>query len=73
MKEFLTSGALEYLKGDLYVPHEKNIFCIEVKNYSESPLSDKIFTAKKDKQSYSLVEKIKAQAEGGNQRAFIIF
>ena len=24
------SGALEYLKGDLYVPHAKNRFCIEV-------------------------------------------
>ena len=23
------SGALEYLKGDLYVPNEKNYFCIE--------------------------------------------
>ena len=41
------SGALEYLKGDLYVPNEKNIFCIEVKNYSESPLNDKMFTAEK--------------------------
>ena len=40
-----SSGALEYLKGDLYVPHEKNKYCIEVKNYSESPLTDKIFTA----------------------------
>ncbi len=27
------SGALEYLKGDLYVPNEKNLYCIEVKNY----------------------------------------
>ena len=27
------SGALEYLKGDLYVPNERNRFCIEVKNY----------------------------------------
>ena len=42
-----SSGALEYLKGDLYVPHAKNRFCIEVKNYENSPLSDKIFTAPK--------------------------
>ena len=42
-----SSGALEYLKGDLYVPHAKNKFCIEVKNYESSPLSDKIFTAPK--------------------------
>ena len=41
------SGALEYLKGDLYVPNEKNYFCIEVKNYSETPLTDKILTQKK--------------------------
>ena len=31
------SGALEYLKGDLYVPNAANKYCIEVKNYSESP------------------------------------
>ena len=34
------SGALEYLKGDLYVPNEKNRFCIEVKNYSEIATSN---------------------------------
>ena len=28
-----SSGALSYLKGDLYVPDAKNLFCIEVKNY----------------------------------------
>ena len=38
------SGALEYLKGDLYVPNERNHFCIEVKNYADSPLSDKILS-----------------------------
>ena len=41
------SGALEYLKGDLYVPNQRNHYCIEVKNYKDSPLNDKIFTAKK--------------------------
>lgn len=40
------SGALAYLKGDLYVPNRKNVYCIEVKNYEESPLTDKIFTNK---------------------------
>jgi Holliday junction resolvase len=34
------------IKGDLHIPKEKNRYCIEVKNYSESPLSDKIFTNK---------------------------
>lgn len=40
------SGALPYLKGDLYIPNVDNYFCIEVKNYAESPLNDKIFTSK---------------------------
>jgi Holliday junction resolvase len=38
------SGALEYQKGDLYIPNEKPRYIIEVKNYKESPLSDKILT-----------------------------
>ena len=38
------SGALEYQKGDLYIPNEKPKYIIEVKNYKESPLSDKILT-----------------------------
>jgi hypothetical protein len=42
-----SSGALSYLKGDLYLPLEnKNRFCIEVKNYEKSPFTDKIFTNK---------------------------
>lgn len=41
-----SSGALAYLKGDLYVPDKRNNFCIEVKNYEKSPLSDKVFTNK---------------------------
>ena len=43
-----SSGALDYLKGDLYVPHAKNKFCIEVKNYKDSPLSDKIIILPND-------------------------
>ena len=58
------SGALEYLKGDLYVPHEKNIFCIEVKNYAESPLSDRIFTQKKTNNLIKWWKKLIIQAEG---------
>ena len=62
------SGALEYLKGDLYVPNEKNRFCIEVKNYSESPLTDKIFTAKKTNNLIRWWKKVVQQAEGGAGR-----
>lgn len=40
------SGALSYLKGDLYLPDQNNRFCIEVKNYEKSPFTDKMFTNK---------------------------
>ena len=66
------SGALEYLKGDLYVPHEKNRFCIEVKNYENSPLSDKIFTAPKTNNLIKWWVKVLQQAAGGDQEARII-
>jgi hypothetical protein len=67
------SGALEYLKGDLYVPNEKNRFCIEVKNYSESPLNDKIFTAKKTNNLIRWWKKVQVQAEGGDQEPLLFF
>ena len=67
------SGALEYLKGDLYVPNEKNVFCIEVKSYAESPLSDKIFTARKTNNLIRWWKKIEIQAEGGNQEPLLFF
>ena len=67
------SGALEYLKGDLYVPHEKNRFCIEVKNYENSPLSDKIFTAKKTNNLIKWWMKLIQQAAGGNQEPLLFF
>jgi len=43
------SGALDIkyvMKGDLMIPNSANAFCVEVKNYKESPLTDKIFTSK---------------------------
>ena len=67
------SGALEYLKGDLYVPHEKNKYCIEVKNYSESPLTDKIFTAPKTNNLIRWWIKLRLQAEQGNQEPLLFF
>ena len=67
------SGALEYLKGDLYVPHAKNKFCIEVKNYESSPLSDKIFTAPKTNNLIQWWRKLEKQAEGGNQEPLLFF
>lgn len=67
-----SSGALSYLKGDLYVPDAKNIFCIEVKNYEKSPLTDKIFT---NKTNYFLQwwDKIVKQAELKLQQPLLFF
>ncbi len=62
------SGALEYLKGDLYVPNQRNFYCIEVKNYKDSPLADKIFTARKTNNLIKWWRKIVIQAEGGDQK-----
>jgi len=67
------SGALEYLKGDLYVPNEKNYFCIEVKNYSETPLTDKILTQKKTNNLTKWWKKLVIQAEGGGQDPLLFF
>jgi Holliday junction resolvase len=68
-----SSGALEYLKGDLYVPHEKNKYCIEVKNYSESPLTDKIFTAPRTNNLIRWWNKVVQQAHQGNQEPLLFF
>ena len=68
-----SSGALEYLKGDLYVPHAKNKYCIEVKNYESSPLSDKIFTAPKTNNLIQWWKKLEKQAAGGNQLPMLFF
>ena len=67
------SGALEYLKGDLYVPHAKNKYCIEVKNYADSPLSDKMFTQPKTNNLITWWRKLLLQAEGGGQEPLLFF
>ena len=40
------SGALEHTKGDIYIPQEKQFAVIEVKNYKEPTLNDKLLTTK---------------------------
>ena len=67
------SGALEYLKGDIYVPHAKNKYCIEVKNYQDSPLSDKIFTQPKTNNLIRWWKKLCTQAESGLQEPLLFF
>lgn len=44
-----SSGALDAkhgLKGDLYVPNEKNLYAVEVKHYAEDHLTSKLLTDK---------------------------
>ena len=44
------SGALDakhFLKGDLYIPNERNTFCIEAKAYKDSVLNHTLLTGKK--------------------------
>ncbi len=48
-KRVPSSGALHEshgLKGDLYIPNEKNIYAIEVKHYAESQLDHSLLTSK---------------------------
>jgi len=43
------SGALDEkhkLKGDLYIPDEGNLFCIEVKHYADDHFNSTLFTSK---------------------------
>ena len=41
------SGALDFMKGDIFLPNMHNNYCIEVKFYKDSHFSDKILTSKK--------------------------
>jgi len=67
-----SSGALSYLKGDLYVPDAKNLFCIEVKNYEKSPFTDKIFTNKTN-HFLQWWDKIVKQASLKDQQPLLLF
>ena len=43
------SGALNeehMLKGDVYVPGEHNLYCVEIKNYKDDKISSKMLTDK---------------------------
>jgi hypothetical protein len=44
-----SSGALDPvhgLKGDLYIPGEKNRFCVEVKHYADDQITSKLLSSK---------------------------
>ena len=40
------SGALPYLKGDLYVPHSQMHYCVEVKNYKDPAIDHLLIQGK---------------------------
>ena len=43
------SGALNEkhkLKGDIYIPDAKNVFCVEVKHYADDHFTSQLFTGK---------------------------
>lgn len=67
------SGALSYLKGDLYVPNKDNRFCIEVKSYADSHLTDKIFTQEKTNKLMIWWRKIRLQAKEMEQQPLLFF
>lgn len=68
-----SSGALAYLKGDLWVPNKSNRFCIEVKFYAESPLTDKIFTCPKTNNLINWWNKLRTQAKHMEQEPLLFF
>jgi hypothetical protein len=55
------------MKGDLYLPNTSNRFCIEVKNYAESALTDKIFTSKTNNLVLWWDKVVKQAAECGQE------
>ena len=60
------------IKGDLHVPGQRNRFCIEVKNYAESPLSDKVLTNKTNNMTQWWT-KLRTQAKQCGQEPLLFF
>lgn len=66
------SGALSYLKADLYVPHANNRFAVEVKNYEEESINSKLLT-NKSCNFFGWWEKIIEQAALRDQEPILFF
>ena len=67
-----SSGALSYLKADLYVPHKKNVFSVEVKNYQEPILDIKVFTNKSSNFT-KFWAKVEEDAKNMEQEPLLVF
>lgn len=60
------------IKGDLHILGKRNHFCIEVKNYAESPLSDKVLTNKTNNLTVWWT-KLRQQAKACGQEPLLLF
>ena len=67
------SGALEYLKGDLYVPNAKNLYTIECKNYKDPVFSERSFGQLKSNNLVLWWNKIKSQAFHMQAKPLLLF
>ena len=66
------SGALEFMKGDLFVPNKENIYCIEVKNYKDNHFTDKVISTTSN-QFIKWWEQTTEQAKKGDQKPILFF
>lgn len=60
------------IKGDVYVANRNNAYCIEVKNYADSHLSDKVLTSKTNLITVWWT-KLKSQAKACGQAPLLVF
>ena len=68
--DFTPGSGSGNIKGDLHIPGYKNVFCIEVKNYAESPFNDKILT---NKTNDFVLWWNKLQKQSANLKPLLIF
>jgi len=67
------SGALDYLKGDIFLPNMHNNYCIEVKFYKDSHFNDKILTALKSNVFIKWWEQTTEQAKKAGAKPALFF
>ena len=67
------SGALDYLKGDIFLPNMHNNYCIEVKFYKDSHFNDKILTALKSNVFIQWWEQTIEQAKKAGAKPALFF
>lgn len=65
-------GAQHKLKGDLYIPEARNVYCVEVKHYKEDHCTSKLLTDKLPQVS-KWWEQAERQANQVGQRPLLLF